>query len=139
MAAPVRGRELVEPGFGPVADAFRANFGPDGDVDAAFCLYVDGRAVVDLAAGDRYRERSVQPVFSCTKGFTTIAALHLADSGVLDLDARVGRYWPELRAAAGLTVRELLAHRAGLPAHDTPLTRTEVCDGTSVARALEVQ
>jgi len=42
---------LVEPGFGPVADAFRANFDDHDDVGAACCVYLDGRPVVDLWGG----------------------------------------------------------------------------------------
>ena len=39
---------LVEDGWEQVADTFRANFKEGKDLGAACCVYVDGRAVVDL-------------------------------------------------------------------------------------------
>jgi CubicO group peptidase (beta-lactamase class C family) len=49
---------------------------------------------------------------------TTLAAMVLYDRGLLDIDAPVARYLPEWRpgARAGVTVRQLLVHRSGLPA-----------------------
>ena len=44
--AEVRG--TVEPGFEQVRDAFQDNFDSHGEVGAAFSLYVDGKAVVNL-------------------------------------------------------------------------------------------
>jgi CubicO group peptidase (beta-lactamase class C family) len=41
----------VERGIEPVADAFAANFGANGDIGAAVCVYRHGRAVVDLWGG----------------------------------------------------------------------------------------
>ena len=41
----------VEPGFEGVRDAFAKNFAEHGEVGAAFCLYVDGRSVVDVWGG----------------------------------------------------------------------------------------
>lgn len=55
---PVHGH--VEDGWGKVADVFRANFeGNPGEVGAACCVYVGGRAVVDRWGGlaDRKENR----------------------------------------------------------------------------------
>ena len=50
-------RGHAEDGFGAVADAFRANF--DGvELGAGFCLYVDGKNVVDLTGGYADVERT---------------------------------------------------------------------------------
>jgi CubicO group peptidase (beta-lactamase class C family) len=53
---------------------------------------------------------------SLTKLFTSVAAVQQIERGTLGIDARVGAYLPEFRAAArhGITVRELLTHTSGL-------------------------
>ena len=53
---------------------------------------------------------------SLTKLFTAVAAVQQIERGTLGIDARVGAYLPEFRAAAehGITVRELLTHTSGL-------------------------
>ncbi|HEX5366525.1 MAG TPA: serine hydrolase domain-containing protein [Acidimicrobiales bacterium] len=118
------------PGFEGVRAAFTANFVRHGEVGAAFCLVVDGRTVVDLwggvadvASGAPYERDSLQLVFSSTKGVTALCAALLARRGVLDVDAPVAELWPEFaaRGKAGIPVRWLLCHKAGLPYIDTPV------------------
>jgi CubicO group peptidase (beta-lactamase class C family) len=58
---------------------------------------------------------------STSKSFTALAVTQLVDEGVVDLDAPVRRYIPELRLANGqatdsITVRQLLQQTSGLPA-----------------------
>lgn len=142
-------RGHVENGWGHVADAFRSNFeGNPGEVGAACCVYVDGRPVVDLWGGlaDReanrpWDENTIALVASTTKGATAICAHLLAQRGLLDLDAPVVTYWPELGAAGKehIPVRWLLSHQAGLPIVDGPLTFEQACAWHPVIRALEAQ
>ena len=53
---------------------------------------------------------------SLTKLFTAVAAMQQIERGTLGIDARVGAYLPDFRAAArhGITVRQLLTHTSGL-------------------------
>ena len=53
---------------------------------------------------------------SLTKLFTAVAAVQQIERGTLGIDARIGAYLPEFRAAVrhGITVRELLTHTSGL-------------------------
>ncbi|MEW1831599.1 serine hydrolase domain-containing protein [Streptomyces sp. NPDC088196] len=53
---------------------------------------------------------------SVTKLFTAVAAMQQIERGTLGMDARVGAYLPDFRAAArhGITVRQLLTHTSGL-------------------------
>jgi CubicO group peptidase (beta-lactamase class C family) len=88
--------------FEPVRAAFEANFAERREVGAAVAVYVDGRSVVDLWAGvadpvtDRpWEEDTLAPVYSTTKGVSTIAAHRLAQRGQLDVDAPAADYWPE--------------------------------------------
>ncbi len=111
--------------FGAVREALRENFAARGELGAAVAVTLDGRAVVDLWGGwaDAARTRPWQRdtlvnVFSVGKGVTALCVHLLVERGALDLDAAVGRYWPEFAAHGKdrVLVRELLAHRAGLPA-----------------------
>ena len=139
---------LVEPGFGPVADAFRANFDDHGDVGAACCVYLDGRPVVDVWGGlaDRASSRpwardTIVIVFSCTKGVTAIAANQLIAAGLLDPDAPIADYWPEFAAngKAAITVGMALSHRAGLAAIDGDLTLADIAAWDPVVAAIAAQ
>ncbi|MFH0522268.1 serine hydrolase domain-containing protein [Streptomyces sp. M41] len=53
---------------------------------------------------------------SLTKPFTAVAAVQQIERGTLGIDARVGAYLPDFRAAAvhDITVRQLLTHTSGL-------------------------
>ncbi|MCX4761512.1 beta-lactamase family protein [Streptomyces sp. NBC_01275] len=53
---------------------------------------------------------------SLTKLFTSVAAVQQIERGTLGIDARVGAYLPDFRAAAvhDVTVRQLLTHTSGL-------------------------
>ncbi|SEG35062.1 CubicO group peptidase, beta-lactamase class C family [Actinacidiphila yanglinensis] len=142
----VHGR--VADGWEPVRDAFVANFARRGDVGAAVALHHDGRAVVDLWAGRSgydgggpWERGTAQVVRSAGKGVAAVCLLLLHQRGQLDLDAPVSAYWPEFKAHGKdrVTVRDVLAHRAGVPALDIPLTPEQAVDGTSGPRAVAAQ
>ncbi|GAA2133498.1 serine hydrolase domain-containing protein [Kitasatospora kazusensis] len=141
-------------GFEPVRAAFARNFREHGELGAAFTLYLDGRKVVDLWGGDARPEVGGRPapavgwtadtaqvLRSVTKGMTAAAALHLVQSGRLDLDAPVASYWPEFKAAGKerVPVRWLLSHQAGLPALDVPLRVEDVIAWEPAAAAVAAQ
>ncbi|NGO68306.1 serine hydrolase domain-containing protein [Streptomyces boncukensis] len=140
----------VAEGYEPVRDAFVRNFRERGETGAAVTVHRHGRKVVDLWGGVRDPEdpesapwEADTPVVlhSATKG-PAAAVLHLLHQrGQLDLDAPVGTYWPEFTAHGKdrVLVRQLLAHRAGLPVLDTPLTPARAVDGVSGPRALQAQ
>ncbi len=143
-----KSREWSRPGSNACRDAFALNFEEHGEVGAGYALYVDGEKVVDLwggvadrATGAPYTDDSLQLVFSTTKGATAACANLLAQRGELDIDAPVAEYWPEFAQAgkAGIPVRWLLCHKAGLPTVDAKLTAAEVFAWDPVIHALEVQ
>ncbi|MGY4969380.1 serine hydrolase domain-containing protein [Streptomyces nigrescens] len=144
----------VEDGFEPVRDAFVANFAWRGERGAAVAVYRHGRKVVDLWGGTRdgdagrhaadaapWEAGTAQVIRSATKGIAAVVPLLLHQRGQLDLDAPVGTYWPEFKAAGKerVLVRHLLSHRAGLPVLDTPLTPDQAIDGGSGPAALAAQ
>jgi CubicO group peptidase (beta-lactamase class C family) len=136
----------VAPGFEGVRDAFAENFRRHGDKGASLGVYVDGEAKVDLwggtadvSTGRPWTQDSVSIVYSATKGATAILAWLLAQRGLLDFDAPVTRYWPEFAGGgkAGVPVRYLFTHQAGLPYLDQRLTRAEVLEGSRIVEVLE--
>jgi CubicO group peptidase (beta-lactamase class C family) len=138
----------VAEGFEPVREAFVRNFAVLGDRGAAVAVYRDGRRVVDLWGGTRdvdgtepWERGTAQIVRSATKGVAAAALLLLHQRGELDLDAPVGEYWPEFKAAGKerARVRDLLAHRAGVPVLDRPLTPVEAADPVLGAEAVAAQ
>ncbi|MFE1439386.1 serine hydrolase domain-containing protein [Streptomyces sp. NPDC058739] len=138
----------VAEGFEPVREAFVRNFQVLGDRGAAVSVYRDGRRVVDLWGGTRdihgtapWERGTAQIVRSATKGVAAAAILLLHQRGELDLDAPVSRWWPEYKTAGKehTLVRHLLAHRAGVPALDRPLTPAEAADPDLGAQAVAAQ
>ncbi len=51
---------------------------------------------------------------SVSKEFTAAALLLLAEQGKLSLDDRIEKWFPELHAAAAVTLRQLLTHTSGI-------------------------
>ncbi|MFF7095178.1 serine hydrolase domain-containing protein [Streptomyces rubradiris] len=138
----------VAEGFEPVREAFAGNFARLGERGAAVAVYRDGHRVVNLWAGTRdidgtapWEPGTAQIVRSATKGVAAAALLLLHQRGELDLDAPVGTYWPEFKAAGKERARvwHLLAHRAGVPVLDRPLTPAEAADPDLGAAAVAAQ
>jgi CubicO group peptidase (beta-lactamase class C family) len=138
----------VEEGFGPVADAFRANFASGAEIGAACAVYQDGAKVVDLWGGYRdgrtsrpWEEDTMVTVFSTTKGVASIALAVAHSRGLLDYDERVATYWPEFAQSGKgeVTVRQLLSHQAGLPVIDIPLKLEDLASLDRMAEVLALQ
>lgn len=138
----------VDEGYGKVADAFRRNLDSGKEVGAAIAVYRDGRKVVDLWGGYRngntrapWEQDTLVNVFSTTKGIASLAVAVAASRGYLSYDAKVTDYWPEFAQAGkqSVTVRQLLAHQAGLVAINPPLTLQEMADPPKMSAKLEVQ
>ena len=135
----------VAPGYEPVLEAFRLNVELRGDTGASCAVYRHGRLVVDLwsATADEqpWSPEMRSCVFSVSKGVTTICVLMAADQGLLVLDAPVADYWPEFAAHGKerITVRQLLAHRAGLVAPDVDFSTGDVQNWRLVTAALAGQ
>ncbi|MBN1418786.1 MAG: serine hydrolase [Planctomycetes bacterium] len=84
-----------------------------------------GFGKADAATGAPVDERTLFPAASCSKPVAALAAMLLAERGTLDLDApieEVLKTWtPPCRPFFGpVTLRLILAHRAGLSIHGVP-------------------
>jgi CubicO group peptidase (beta-lactamase class C family) len=138
----------VDEGYGKVADAFRRNVVSGREIGAAVAVYRDGRAVVDLWGGLRndttgapWQKDTLVTVFSTTKGVASLAVAIAVSRGLLDYDAKVADYWPEFAQAgkAAITVRQLLAHQAGLVVIKPPLTFSDLTDPAAMSAMLAAQ
>lgn len=125
------GRARIEgsarPDFEPVREAFLENFERRKELGAACCVYYRGEKVVDLwggirnaATGEPWEEDTMVIVYSTTKGIAGLAMALAHSRGLFDYDERVSTYWPEFaqQGKEKITVRQLLAHQAGLFALD---------------------
>ncbi len=127
----------VRRGFEAVREAFTNNFSRRQELGGACCAFVRGEKVVDLWGGIR-NKRTAEPweqdtmvvVHSATKGLAAMTLAIAHSRGWLDYDQRVCAYWPEFaqNGKERITVRQLLAHQAGLFAFDEPVDRSVVAD-----------
>jgi CubicO group peptidase (beta-lactamase class C family) len=138
----------VDAGYGKVADVFRRNLISGREVGAAVAVYKDGRKVVDLWGGYRngiskapWEQDTIVNAFSTTKGIAALAIAVAASRGHLSYDARVADYWPEFAQAGKerITVRQLLAHQAGLSAIEPRLTLDDLADPKKMSAKLAAQ
>ena len=80
-------------------------------------------------------------VYSATKGLAAMTLAVAHSRGWLDYEERVCTYWPEFaeHGKDRITVRQLLAHQAGLHALDVPVDRSLVADLDRLAVVLARQ
>ncbi len=135
-------------GFEALRDAFIENFCCRKEIGGACCVYRHGEKVVDLWGGIRnkatsepWEENTMVVVYSATKGLAAMALAVAHSRGWLDYEERVCTYWPEFakHAKDRITVRQLLAHQAGLHALDVPVDRRLVADLDGLAAVLARQ
>jgi CubicO group peptidase (beta-lactamase class C family) len=138
----------VDEGYGKVADAFRLNLVSGAEIGAALSIYRDGRKVVDLWGGFRdgttrvpWANDTLVNTFSTTKGVAALAVARAVSRGLLDYDARVADYWPEFAQGGkeAVTVRQLLAHQAGLPVIKPLLTLADIAAPERLSERLAAQ
>ena len=138
----------VAPGFEGAREAFVENFRSRRELGGAICAYVRGEKVVDLWGGIRnkatrqpWEEDTMVIVHSTSKGLSAMTLAVAHSRGWLDYEERVSRYWPEFaqHGKERVTVRQLLAHQAGLYALDEPVDRALVADFDRLAAVLARQ
>lgn len=138
----------VAPGFEEVRDEFERNFARRGEIGAAVAAYWRGEKIVDLWGGRRapggtepWNEDTLVVVMSTTKGLSAMTLAVASSRGWLDYDAPIARYWPEFaqNGKEAVTVRQLLAHEAGLVLMDEKLTIDRLRDLDDLARLLARQ
>jgi CubicO group peptidase (beta-lactamase class C family) len=152
MSVAVLDRTAVEGhvtrGFEAVREAFAENFTRRRELGGACCVYYNGEIVVDLWGGIRNKQTgapwerdTMVVVHSATKGLAAMTLAVAHSRGWLDYEERVCAYWPEFaqHGKERITVRQLLAHQAGLFAIDEPVDRSVVADLDRLAVVLARQ
>lgn len=139
---------FVKPGFEAVREAFVENFERRNELGAACCIYYRGEKVVDLwggirneATGEPWEEDTMVIVYSATKGLASLAMALAHSRGLFDYDERISKYWPEFaqQGKDKITVRQLMAHQAGLYAFDELGDRSIIADPDRLAEVLARQ
>ena len=134
--------------FEALRDAFAQLLSEPEQRGAALCVQIGGETVVDLWGGVADREGvqawhsdTILNLFSCTKTFAAVAALQLVGEGRLDLDAPLALHWPEFAAAGkqAVSLRQVLSHRAGLPALRTLMPAEALYDWPQMCAALAAE
>ncbi|MBI2381998.1 MAG: beta-lactamase family protein [Gammaproteobacteria bacterium] len=101
-----------------IAERFFPDAGPGGVVlvrKGEQILLRRAYGLADVENRLAMQPESVLSIASCTKQFTAVAVLKLAEAGKLSLDEAIARWLPELPEAMGrVTVRQLLNHVSGV-------------------------
>jgi CubicO group peptidase (beta-lactamase class C family) len=138
----------VSRGFEAVREAFAENFARRHELGGACCAYRRGEKVVDvwggirnMKTGEPWERDTMVIVYSTTKGLAAMTLAVAHSRGWLDYEERVSAYWPEFaqQGKGRVTVRQLLAHQAGLFALDEPVGRDVVADLDRLAVVLARQ
>ena len=138
----------VAPGFEAVRQEFERNFEKRRELGAAVAAYVEGEKVVDLWGGVRdarddspWQRDTLVILYSTSKGLAAMTLALAHSRGWLDYDARVTDIWPEFgqHGKEDVTIRQLLAHEAGLPVIDEPLDADLLQDFDALADAIARQ
>ncbi len=123
--APTNAQALA--GFDRYVEETLAAWGVPG---VAISVVRDGEVVLNRGYGVRDPDGAapmtgdtIFPIASMSKAFTSFGAGLLVDEGRMSFDAPVVTYLPGLAlddpaATQGLTLRDMLSHRSGMPRHD---------------------
>jgi CubicO group peptidase (beta-lactamase class C family) len=134
--------------FEPVRDVLAEQLDSGNDTGASIAVDVDGRTVADLWGGwcdEEHRtpwgKNTITNVWSTTKTVTNLAALMLADRGLLDPYAPVAKYWPEFaeNGKERIEVRHILSHTSGVSGWEAPFTTEDMYDREAATRQLATQ
>ncbi|MGE3930809.1 MAG: serine hydrolase domain-containing protein [Hyphomonadaceae bacterium] len=135
----------VAPGFEPVADLFAESLASGEELGAAFAAMRGGEMVVDIwggwrerTQGEAWREDTIAPVFSTTKGVSAIVVAWCVEHGHLRYEDRVADLWPAFAAhgKGDLTIAQALSHQAGVPGFPEPVDPELWLDPPACAAAI---
>lgn len=123
--------------FSAIDDALRALYRSGAYPAVSMCLRKRGQVVLHRSYGHASGNGPQDPrdaaktvleldtpicLFSASKAVTAILVHKLAEEGGIDLDRPVARYLPEFaqNGKGGVTIRDVLSHRGGIPTLDIP-------------------
>ncbi len=130
---------------GKLTDKISAALKKSGAPSVSVAVAQDGKltfakafGLADMAAGRAAATNTRYAVGSISKQFTAAALLLLQEEGKLSIDDRVSKFFPNLRRAGDITIRQLLSHTSGyedyapqdyiIPEWTQPITPAAICD-----------
>ena len=104
-------------------------------------IFAEGFGVKELGKNDRIDEYTNFQIGSLTKGFAAAAIATLVDDGSVNWDDPVNYHLPwfklkDINLSNQITIRDLLAHISGMPAHAYPAL--EITNGLEVAKRAQL-
>ena len=148
MLTTLQAEGQVDLAFESVRHVFAENLAIRRELGGACSAFHHGHKIVDLWGGIR-NEETGEPwerdtmviIYSASKGLAAMTLAIAHSRGWLDYEERVCAYWPEFaqNGKEHVTVRQLLAHQAGLFALDQPIDREVVRDLDRLAEVLARQ
>src|ERR1700694_4423370 len=128
-----------------LAPLFQENFEKFGELGAAISVWQNGKELLELHGGFRdarreqaWDQNTIVLIWSATKGLGSACLLHVLQEHKIDIEQRVGEFWPEFTQAGKekITLAQLLSHQAGLAVLDR---NVDILDYDAVIEALEKQ
>jgi CubicO group peptidase (beta-lactamase class C family) len=144
MSSPMEG--FVAEGFEKVQDRFAEIIAQAPESGCAVSIWHKGNNVVNLWGGTADKdakspwvEDTKAVVFSSTKGLMSLAIAMLYQEGKISYEDLVVKHWPEYNGAGkdGTTVRDLVAHRAGVPFFADDIQEDQVIDWNFMVSKIE--
>ncbi|WP_021597736.1 serine hydrolase domain-containing protein [Actinomadura welshii] len=138
----------VDAALEQVRDVFAQRLDSGEELGASLVVDVEGRTVVDIWGGwcdtgrrTPWTRDTITNVWSTTKTVTNLAALMLADRGLLDLYAPVAKYWPEFaeNGKERVEVRHVLGHTSGVAGWEAPFRLADMYDRDAATARLAAQ
>ncbi|QSZ33438.1 hypothetical protein DSL72_005006 [Monilinia vaccinii-corymbosi] len=138
----------ADPRFTEVLDSFQKYLDTGEELGASIAVNIDGENVVDIWGGFSTEDKTkawerdtIVNVFSTTKTVCALAALMLVDRGLLDINEKVHKYWPEFaqNGKSEIEVGHILSHTSGLSGWELPMTGEDLLDFDACVAKLEEQ
>lgn len=135
-------------GFEGVVRAFQSGVVDPTRTGAALSIWRNGLEVVDIWSGTAdhrigraWEQDTLNVIFSCSKGLSTLVLARLHETGKLDLLAPISEIWPEFAAhgKGRIAVADVLAHRAGVSVPPKHLTREDALNSHRFAEVIATQ
>ncbi|KAF7729777.1 iso-1-cytochrome c [Apophysomyces ossiformis] len=129
-------------------EVFEQNFLEGHDIGAGVAAYVNGELVLDLQGGWQnleksipFTEKTLAPVYSCTKVLSAIVIAKFVQKGLLSYDEPIIHYWPEFGQGnkENVTLSDLMQHAAGIGYFDQPLSLEDASDPKKLSDILANQ
>jgi CubicO group peptidase (beta-lactamase class C family) len=133
--------------YNSVKKIFESYFLKQEEIGASFAIYKEGKPLIDLHAGFKYKndknwdENTIVNVFSATKGIYEIIVSILIDQNILDLEKSVSYYWDGFKKSdkREIKLKHILSHQSGLYRFKEKIKQEDLLDWKKIITILENQ